>query len=67
MLLDDPALPHLAAITGGDGVVSAPGEVPAHGALGQAEVQHGVGGGLAGEHGHWSRCRVNCRVRTVLS
>ena len=32
MLLDDPVLPHLAAVAGGDGVVSAPGEVPAHGA-----------------------------------
>ena len=64
MLLDDPALRHLAAVAGGDGVVSAPGEVSAHGALGQAEVQHGVGGGLAGEHG----CGyMNCRVRTVLS
>ena len=50
-LLDDPVLPHLAAVAGGDGVVSAPGEVPAHGALGQAQVQHGVGVGLAGEHG----------------
>ena len=61
-LLDDPVLPHLASIAGGDGVVFAPGEVPAHGALGQAQVQHGVG--VVGEHG---RGHVNCRVRTVLS
>ena len=55
-------MPHLASIAGGDGVVSAPGEVPAHGALGQAQVQHGVG--VVGEHG---RGHVNCRVLTVLS
>ena len=55
-------MPHLAAVAGGDGVVSAPGEVPAHSALGQAQVQHGVG--VVGEHG---RCRMNCRVQTVLS
>ena len=55
-------MPHLAAVAGGDGVVSAPGEVPAHGALGQAQVQHGVG--VVGEHG---RGYVNCRALTVLS
>ena len=55
-------MPNLAAVAGGDGVVFAPGEVPAHGALGQAQVQHGVG--VVGEHG---RGRVKCRVLTVLS